>query len=355
MASGMLENTAERARSGSGAGRANRRIRPRHCRAAPVGAVQPVAVAHRLAGIRRPRPHVGGIGAGEYLAHEGRAGRRRERDRRHRIPQHVDAERHGDLLAHPADHIGHRRGRGRVDAEFVGPVVLVAEHDGVEAGLLQRVEVFGHAVDQAVDATLGIDRAASPAARRNAPSRSPACRRRKRCLNFSVTLPPNQSIFGHASNRENAVSNVASGRPACDSVRAPKIRSFADELTGEARDDEDQALGSHRQWRPYLHRTRLRHGAARQSLPRRLRRRGARHPGRAAWETGCRYFDTAPLYGLGLSETRLNRFLRGKKRDDYVLSTKVGRLLQRLPAGAAHRHRQVLRHAVAPRGLRLQP
>ena len=48
----------------------------------------------------------------------------------------------------------------------------------------------------------------------------------------------------------------------------------------------------------------------------------------AAWETGCRYFDTAPLYGLGLSETRLNRFLRGRKRDDYVLSTKVGRLLK---------------------------
>lgn len=48
----------------------------------------------------------------------------------------------------------------------------------------------------------------------------------------------------------------------------------------------------------------------------------------AAWETGCRYYDTAPLYGLGLSETRLNFFLRGKNRDDYVLSTKVGRLLE---------------------------
>jgi D-threo-aldose 1-dehydrogenase len=48
----------------------------------------------------------------------------------------------------------------------------------------------------------------------------------------------------------------------------------------------------------------------------------------AAWETGVRYFDTAPLYGLGLSETRLNGFLRGKKRDDYVLSTKVGRVMQ---------------------------
>ena len=47
----------------------------------------------------------------------------------------------------------------------------------------------------------------------------------------------------------------------------------------------------------------------------------------AAWKAGVRYYDTAPLYGLGLSETRLNRFLQGKKRKDYVLSTKVGRLL----------------------------
>ena len=47
-----------------------------------------------------------------------------------------------------------------------------------------------------------------------------------------------------------------------------------------------------------------------------------------AWEAGVRYYDTAPLYGLGLSETRLNRFLRGKPRDEYVLSTKIGRLLK---------------------------
>jgi aryl-alcohol dehydrogenase-like predicted oxidoreductase len=51
----------------------------------------------------------------------------------------------------------------------------------------------------------------------------------------------------------------------------------------------------------------------------------------AAWQAGCRYFDTAPLYGLGLPETRLNRFLRGKKRDEYVLSTKVGRWLRVCP------------------------
>ncbi len=47
-----------------------------------------------------------------------------------------------------------------------------------------------------------------------------------------------------------------------------------------------------------------------------------------AWALGVRYFDTAPLYGLGLSETRLNSFLRGKPRDSYILSSKVGRLLQ---------------------------
>jgi D-threo-aldose 1-dehydrogenase len=51
-----------------------------------------------------------------------------------------------------------------------------------------------------------------------------------------------------------------------------------------------------------------------------------------AWDVGVRYFDTAPLYGLGLAETRLNRFLRGKPRADYVLSTKVGRLLRPCPA-----------------------
>ena len=48
----------------------------------------------------------------------------------------------------------------------------------------------------------------------------------------------------------------------------------------------------------------------------------------AAWDAGLRYYDTAPLYGLGLSETRLNRFLRGKPRAEYVVSTKIGRLLR---------------------------
>jgi len=48
---------------------------------------------------------------------------------------------------------------------------------------------------------------------------------------------------------------------------------------------------------------------------------------RAAWDLGVRYFDTAPLYGHGLSETRLGAVLRTLPRDEFVVSTKVGRLL----------------------------
>ena len=47
-----------------------------------------------------------------------------------------------------------------------------------------------------------------------------------------------------------------------------------------------------------------------------------------AFETGVRYFDTAPYYGHGLSEHRLGQALRYMPRDEYVISTKVGRLLK---------------------------
>ncbi|MEV5957755.1 aldo/keto reductase [Streptomyces sp. NPDC051987] len=46
-----------------------------------------------------------------------------------------------------------------------------------------------------------------------------------------------------------------------------------------------------------------------------------------AWDAGIRYFDTAPHYGLGLSERRLGAALRTRARDQYVISSKVGRLL----------------------------
>ena len=51
----------------------------------------------------------------------------------------------------------------------------------------------------------------------------------------------------------------------------------------------------------------------------------------AAWESGIRHYDTAPHYGLGLSERRLGAFLQTKPRDEYVLSTKAGRLLRPNP------------------------
>jgi D-threo-aldose 1-dehydrogenase len=47
----------------------------------------------------------------------------------------------------------------------------------------------------------------------------------------------------------------------------------------------------------------------------------------AAWDAGTRYFDTAPFYGAGLSEIRLGAALAKRPRDEYVLSTKVGRLI----------------------------
>jgi D-threo-aldose 1-dehydrogenase len=55
----------------------------------------------------------------------------------------------------------------------------------------------------------------------------------------------------------------------------------------------------------------------------------------AAHAAGLRYFDTAPLYGVGVSEHRLGACLRGIDRRSVVLSTKVGRLLRPLAGGAA--------------------
>lgn len=56
----------------------------------------------------------------------------------------------------------------------------------------------------------------------------------------------------------------------------------------------------------------------------------------SAWSAGIRYFDTAPHYGLGLSERRLGAALAGHRRDEFLISTKVGRLLVPNPAAADH-------------------
>lgn len=50
---------------------------------------------------------------------------------------------------------------------------------------------------------------------------------------------------------------------------------------------------------------------------------------RTAWDSGLRYYDTAPWYGTGKSEHRVGRMLRTLPRDSYILSTKAGRCLER--------------------------
>jgi D-threo-aldose 1-dehydrogenase len=52
-----------------------------------------------------------------------------------------------------------------------------------------------------------------------------------------------------------------------------------------------------------------------------------------AWALGIRYYDTAPHYGLGLSERRLGAVLGSRPRSEYTISTKIGRLLVPNPAG----------------------
>jgi D-threo-aldose 1-dehydrogenase len=51
----------------------------------------------------------------------------------------------------------------------------------------------------------------------------------------------------------------------------------------------------------------------------------------AAWNAGVRYYDVSPWYGLGLAERRYGNFLHNKNRDDYLLSSKVGKLLKASP------------------------
>jgi D-threo-aldose 1-dehydrogenase len=55
-----------------------------------------------------------------------------------------------------------------------------------------------------------------------------------------------------------------------------------------------------------------------------------------AWELGIRYYDVAPLYGYGGSERRLGRMLQTRNREEFVISTKVGRLLYPLHEVLAH-------------------
>ena len=67
-----------------------------------------------------------------------------------------------------------------------------------------------------------------------------------------------------------------------------------------------------------------------------------------AWDGGLNYFDTSPYYGYGRSELRIGQFLRDLPRDDFVLSTKVGRWMEPLDVASPPKD-------LRPGGLTFQP
>ncbi len=68
----------------------------------------------------------------------------------------------------------------------------------------------------------------------------------------------------------------------------------------------------------------------------------------AAWAMGVRYFDVAPWYGFGLSERRFGHFLHAQRRDDFVLSSKVGKLFK---ASKHNKHAEIFPFSDSPNDL----
>ncbi|WP_218565083.1 MULTISPECIES: aldo/keto reductase [unclassified Pseudomonas] len=68
----------------------------------------------------------------------------------------------------------------------------------------------------------------------------------------------------------------------------------------------------------------------------------------AAWDAGVRYFDVAPWYGFGLAERRFGRFLHNKRRDQYLLSSKVGKLFK---ASENNKHAEIFPLSDSPNDL----
>ena len=68
----------------------------------------------------------------------------------------------------------------------------------------------------------------------------------------------------------------------------------------------------------------------------------------SAWAMGVRYYDVAPWYGFGLSERRFGRFLHGQPREDYLLSSKVGKLFK---ASRNNRHAEIFPFSDSPNDL----
>ena len=108
-----------------------------------------------------------------------------------------------------------------------------------------------------------------------------------------------------------------------------------------------------RQVRPRRDPAGLRRRAARQHVPGDPRRPGARRPCAPAYDAGIRLFDTAPLYGFGLSEHRVGAALRDKPRDE-LRAVDQGRPPARAAPPRHPRSRPVRGLAAVRRGLRLR-
>ena len=116
--------------------------------AAPKIASEP----RRTGAIGLPYAHVGSKDTGEDLAHEFGAGRGANRDTGLRIPQIIDTEGHFESGLDRLDdrrHGGHAFERGRKD---IRSVILIAEHDGIDAALLQLVDILQHIGNELLDA-----------------------------------------------------------------------------------------------------------------------------------------------------------------------------------------------------------
>jgi len=68
----------------------------------------------------------------------------------------------------------------------------------------------------------------------------------------------------------------------------------------------------------------------------------------AAWAVGVRYYDVAPWYGFGLSERRFGHFLHNRSRDEYLLSSKIGKLFK---ASKGNRHAEIFTFSDSPNDL----
>ncbi len=127
--------------------------------------------------------------------------------------------------------------------------------------------------------------------------------------------------------RRSFLSTLAAGSALV--LGAPHL--LAQTGTGQSANRSPEALprneGDHPRYRPQQ-RFGLGGAIALGDMRRQISEEQARAILTAAWEQGIRYYDTSPWYGLGLSERRVGQLLYPRERDSFVLSSKIGRLLE---------------------------